>query len=177
WRKVAMRWRLAQLVAEQREQHRVLPLPVPVVRAPLDSLADEARPLRVRDCALVERVDLQLDPVEPELDEHVALEHARRLITGPAAAEARVDRKAPDLGDAVPLAHESEADCACALAVDLDHESPVGIRLPIRPLDLRDHLLALLDGPPEERPRVLAAHQLEEEVRIVGPRTPNCDAR
>src|SRR5260221_7520345 len=53
-------------------------------------LADEARPLGVRDRALVEPVDLELEPVVAEVEDQVALEQARCLVRDPPAALLRV---------------------------------------------------------------------------------------
>ena len=76
---------------------------MPQVRLPPEPLADEAGALGVRDGALVEGVDLELEPVEAELAEQVALEQPRRLVGEPAAAEVRVDREPAEPRDPVAL--------------------------------------------------------------------------
>src|SRR5665213_2434547 len=112
--------RILQLIAQQSEKHRVLPLPVLQIRLALDALAHVTGALRLRDRALVEAVDLQLDPVQVEVDEQMALELAHGLVADPAAAEARMDREPPRLRDPAALVDEAEADRACTLAAGLD---------------------------------------------------------
>src|SRR4051794_22085072 len=85
---------LVQLVLEQREQHGVHPFAVSQVRAPLHALAHVADTFGVCDRALVEAVDLQLDAVEIEVAQDVALERPRERVTEAATAKARVDGEA-----------------------------------------------------------------------------------
>jgi hypothetical protein len=61
-----MRRRL-QILLDQAEEHRVDPLAVLEVRAPLDALAHVTGVLGVRDRAFVEALELNLDAVEAEL--------------------------------------------------------------------------------------------------------------
>ena len=49
--------------------------------------------------ALVEAVDLELDPVEAELADQVVLEQARGVVGEPSAAEAWMDGDAADVCD------------------------------------------------------------------------------
>ena len=70
----------------------------------------------MRDRPFVEAVDLQLDPVEVELDEEVALEQPRDLVADPASAVARVDDEASRFGDPVRLVRTVEADAPGTLA-------------------------------------------------------------
>ena len=48
---------------------------------------------------LVEAVDLELEPVQAALEDQVSLQQAGGLVGEPAAAEARVDGEAADVGD------------------------------------------------------------------------------
>src|SRR6476619_5752959 len=98
----------------------------------------------MRDRPLVERVDLQLDPVETEIDEHVALERARRLVPDPPAATAGMDREAPDLRDPMTLVLDCEADRSDRLAVLLYDEPAIGGGLPLGACNLRKHVVARL---------------------------------
>src|SRR5262249_61706706 len=82
-----------EILAEVPEHHAVLPLTVSAVRTPLRSLLDEADALGVADRAVVEAVDLELQAVEPEIEQEVTLEDARRLLGEPLSAEARVERE------------------------------------------------------------------------------------
>ena len=66
--------RLVQVFANQPEENSVDPLPVAQVRLPLHAFANEAGALRVLDRALVEPVDLELEPVEVEVEQEMALE-------------------------------------------------------------------------------------------------------
>ena len=76
---------------------------MPQVRLPPEPLADEAGALGVRDGALVEAVDLELEAVEAELAEQVALEEPRSLVGEPAAAEVGVDREPAEPRDPAAL--------------------------------------------------------------------------
>src|SRR4051812_42064389 len=120
-RNSAMRERLVEVLTRQSEEHGVDPLAVLEIRAPLDALAHVAGPLGVRDRALVEAIDLQLDPVEAEVVEQKPLEQACRLDADPPFAEARMNREPPGRDDPVLLADALERDAAGAFAVDLDH--------------------------------------------------------
>src|SRR5437868_14810559 len=99
-----------QILTDETEQHCVLPGAVLEVRLPLHALAHVAAPLGLRDRALVEAVDLQLDAVQVEVDEQVTLEHARRLVGEAAAAVARMNREPSCLRDAMALVQQPEAD-------------------------------------------------------------------
>src|SRR5438067_6206586 len=112
-----MRRRLAQVLLHEREEHGVMPLAVPQVRLPLDALADVAHAPGVRDRALVERVDLELDTMEAEIDEQMTLEEPRRFVADAAAAKARLERETSGLGDPAPLVDAVEADRAGPPAV------------------------------------------------------------
>ena len=79
--------------------------------------------------ALVEAVDLELQPVEAEVDQEVALQQPRRVVADAAAAEVRVHGEPADVRDAGAAVDELEVDRAGALAVDLDHEEPERVGL------------------------------------------------
>src|SRR6266536_1353150 len=114
-----MRWRLRvlEILAQQREQHGVLPLARAQVRLALRALADEAGPLRVRDRSLVRDV---------------------------------------------------EPDRPRTLAVDLDHEPAVQLRLALGALDLGEHVLdRRRSAAAEIGPHLLGGDQVEQEVRVV----------
>ena len=78
--------RNVQFLGEQAEEDAVRPLAVPPVRAATDALADEPGPLGMADRALVEAVDLQLEPVVAEVTDEVQLEQACGLVRHPATA-------------------------------------------------------------------------------------------
>src|SRR5207302_9407855 len=94
---------VVQILAKQTEQDAVGPVAVPPVGPALHPLADEADSLGVPKCTLVQAVDLELEPVEPELVEQMKLEQSRRLVGQPAAAEVRVDGKAAQARDPASL--------------------------------------------------------------------------
>ena len=54
-----------EVLPDEREQHRILPLAVTQVRLALDAFADEPRALRVTDRALVEAVARELNRWKP----------------------------------------------------------------------------------------------------------------
>jgi hypothetical protein len=168
--------RLPQLFAKEPEQNRVLPLAVTQIRLPLDALLHVPDPLRVCDRALVEAVDLQLDPVEPEVDQEVPLELAGRLVAETTTSEAGREREAAGLGDSVPLVDAVEGDGAGALAVDLDDEPAERLGLVRRVLDLCEHRVGRVGcSTAEKRPRLLIEQQLAQEVGVVRPCPPQLD--
>ena len=89
--------------------------------------------LRVLDRALVEAVDLELQPVEVELEQQVALKEPRGLVGEPAATELGMDREPAEIRDAVALVGDVEAHQAgtppFAVLLDLDHEAAGLLRL------------------------------------------------
>src|SRR6267378_5126132 len=101
-----------QLLLQQRKEHGVLPFAVLQVRPSLRALAHVAAGLGMCERTLVEAVDLQLDAVEVEVDEQVALECACALDADPAAAEVGMDGEATRLCDAVALIDAVERDTA-----------------------------------------------------------------
>jgi len=59
----------------------------------LDTKTNESRAFRVADRALVEAVALELNAMEPEIDQQVALQLPRRLVGHAAPAKVRVHGK------------------------------------------------------------------------------------
>src|SRR5579859_3384898 len=155
---------LRELVLQHREEHRVLPLVVFQVRLPLHALAYVADAFGVRDRTLVEPVDLQLEPVEAELAEHMPLEQPRDLVADLAAAEARVHREPPALDDPVPLAHHPVRGAARRLAVDLGDEPAELLGSARREVDVVPDVVERVAGAAEERADVVATDQVEEKV-------------
>ena len=166
-----------QLFLQQREEHGVLPLAALQVRAPLHALADIAAALGMRERALVEAVDLQLDAMEAEIDEQMPLEEPRRVDADATSAKARVDREAAGLDDSVALVDAVECDAAGGLSVDLDHEPAERVGLALGALDLGDDVLArLARASTEKRPRLLVGDEVEQEVGVAGTRAAQLDA-
>ena len=66
--------RLGEILLDDRVEHAVDPAVVVAIRLSLDALADVAGSLGMADCALVEAVDLQLEPVEAALADQVVLQ-------------------------------------------------------------------------------------------------------
>src|SRR5437899_7111729 len=128
---------LGEVLRQQRVEHGVDPFAVLEVRLPLAALADEAGSLGMRTGALVEGVDLELEPVVAELLEQMTLEQSRRLVGQPTAAKARVDREPLEPGDPARLVRDVEAEHPGRLSVQLDHEAPEAGRLRARALGLR----------------------------------------
>src|SRR2546429_1523503 len=95
---VVRRWKQAgflrlEILAHQAVDHTVDPFVVAPVRLAAHAFAKEARTLGMLLRALVEAVDLELEPVEAEVEEQVALKELRRFIRQPAAAEVGVHRE------------------------------------------------------------------------------------
>ena len=151
--------------------------PVAEIGAALHALADEADPVVVGERPLVERVDLELEPVEPELDEQQPLELPRRVVCDSAAAEVRMHGETLQPRDPVRLVDDVEAESPRALAVDLDDEAAELLRLALRARHLLGQRRTVELGPgAEERTDVLAGDELREEVDVVGPGAPDGDA-
>jgi hypothetical protein len=76
-----------EVLGDDGEQHAVDPaVPMPV-RLALDALADEAGALGVPERALVEAVDLELQPVEAPLPDELVLEQPGGVVGEAAAPE------------------------------------------------------------------------------------------
>ena len=95
--------------------------------------------------ALVEAVDLELEPVVSELEQEL-LELARRPVRDAPAAKGRVDREAAEIRDPAAPVGDLEAHHAgrapFAVVEHLDHEAAVLLRLGLRALDLGEQLVA-----------------------------------
>ena len=104
----------------ERVEDAVHPAVAAAVRLPLDALADPAGALRVPLRPLVEAVDLELDPVEAELADQVALQQAGGVVGEPAAAEARMHGDAAGVGDPAAAVLALPRHRAGALAAVLD---------------------------------------------------------
>src|SRR5688500_15791616 len=115
-----------QVLADEPEEHAVDPLAVAPVRLALDAFPKEARAFRVLDGALVETIDLELEPVVVEVEQEVALEESRRLVRKPAPPEVRMHRQAAQVRDPAALVRDVEAHhpgpAPLAVLFDLDHE-------------------------------------------------------
>src|SRR5437588_3383582 len=122
-----------EILPQQPVENAVDPVAVPPVRPPPDALAHEADPLRVVHRALVEAVDLELEPVVVEVEEEVSVEHPRGLVRDSPAAEARMDGEPAEMCDPAPAVLHLELHASGELppraVVDLDHEPPVVVRL------------------------------------------------
>ena len=92
--------------------------------------------------ALVEPVDLELEPVQAEVEQQVALKELRRLVGKTAAAKIRMNREISEVRNPRAAVNELEAHRAGASPVgvllDLDHEAAECVWLPLRTLDLQD---------------------------------------
>ena len=114
--------------------------------------------------------------MEPELEDQVPLEQARRVVGEPAAAEVGVDRERAEVRDPVALARELVPHGARALPVDADDEPAEPLRLRPRPLDLRGDVLARSRPVrAQEGLDVRMRGELDEEVDIVGIGPPQLD--
>src|SRR5690349_12589997 len=172
-RNSAMPWRLVEVLLRERVEHRVDPLAVLQVRTTLHALAHVAGALGMRDRALVEGVDLQLDAMEAQLAQQEALEQLRRLDADPPLAESGMHGEAAGGRDPVLLAHPLEGDAAGALAVDLDHEPP---ELLGRTREVGECGAARVGhAVAEEAPRVVVVDELDEEVDVVSRRAAERD--
>jgi hypothetical protein len=95
--------------------------------------------------ALVEAVDLELQPVEAEVADQVALERASGDVRDPVSTEVGVDGEPAEVGDPAADVGALEAHRPGALAVDLDDEDAERLRLSLRALDLRADLVVVGD--------------------------------
>ena len=158
-----------EVLPDDPVQDSVGPAAVPAVGLPPHALADEARSLGVPNGALVEAVDLELQSMEAELEEQVALEEPRRLVREPLPPELRVDREPAELSDATAAVRGLELHRPRGLAVRLDHEQPVVGRLSLRALDLReDGVVIHRPQGGEVRLHLLVGQELDEEIGVRG---------
>jgi len=141
------------------------------VGATARAFPDEAGSLGMALCAFVEPVDLELKPVEAEVEEQVALEQSRRFVGEPPAAEIGMYRKIREVRDPRAAVRDLEAQRAggmpVSLPLDLDQEAAELIGLVLRALDLRKQPFTVTrpnDG--EVRLHVLVGRQFENEVDV-----------
>src|SRR6266508_2294387 len=166
-----------QIFAQEAEQHAVYPLVVPPVGLALDSLAHESGPLGVLNRALIEAIDLELQPVIAEVEEEVALKDPRSVVGKAPPAKGRMDGEPAEVRDPAAAVREVETHDArsapLAVLFDLDHESPALLWLFARALDLLEHRIPLTraDGC-EVRIDVVVRRKLEQEVDVVRGRAP-----
>src|SRR5919197_1480043 len=120
-----------EILADDAVDHTVDPLVVAPVRLAAHSFANEPGPLGVALRALVEAVDLELQPVVAEVVDQVPLEEARRLVGEAPAAEVGMHRERAEVGDPASAVRDLEAHQARALPVELDHEAAELLRLPL----------------------------------------------
>src|SRR6185436_15931573 len=157
--------RRVEILLDDRVERPVDPAVPLTVRLSLDALEDVARSLRVALGALVEAVDLELEPVEAALADQVVLQEPRCLVGEPAAAEVGVDRDAAQVRDAAARVRLLPEHRACPLAVELDYEHAtlLGIALEL----LQDPVPLIAAAGREERANGLVGIKSREEVQIL----------
>ncbi len=120
---------------------------------------------------LVEAVDLELQPVETEVADQVALECASGDVGHMLPTEVGVDRESSEVGDPAPDVRALEAHRSGGRAVDLDHEDAERVRLDLRALHFRtDLVVAPRPDRGEIRLDLLVGHEVDEEVHVFLPR-------
>src|SRR5256884_1521678 len=124
---VVRRWKQAgflrlEILAHQAVDHTVDPFVVAPVRLAAHAFAKEARTLGMLLRALVETVDLELETVEAEVEEQVALEELRRFVRQPAAAEVGVHRERAEVRNPAAAVPEPESHQTGAPGVAPGHE-------------------------------------------------------
>ena len=125
------------------------------------------------DRTLVEAVALELEPVIAEFDQQVPLQLPRRLVGDAAAAKVRMHGEPAEIGDAMQVASLLEPHHTGALAVHLDDQTAVPLRLAFGTLDLGPNALVIeCAAAAEERLRVVIRQQLDQPVDVVRPRAP-----
>src|SRR6185312_9956720 len=132
---------IGEILRDDRVEDGVDPVAVPEVRLALPPLAHEAGALGMRAGALVEGVDLELEPVVPELLEQKLLEEPSGLVREPATPEAWMHGEVLEAGDPIRLVRDVIAERSGPLAIQPDHEPAEGVRLGERALDLLEDLL------------------------------------
>ena len=155
---------VVQVLRDERVEHAVDPAVAARVRLPLHAFADEPRALRVPLRALVEAVDLQLDPMEAELADQVVLQQAGGVVGEPAAAEAGMHGEPAHVRDPAAAVAELPAHRAGGLAVELDDEETAALRL-LGDL-LGDPVPVVGAGSGEEGAHVLVGVELDQELEV-----------
>ena len=163
-----------EILGDEPVQDAVDPLVVAPVGLAANTLAREAGALGVAHRALIEGVDLELDAMEAQLVQKMALELPRGLVRDPPAPEVGVDREPAQVCDPAAPVRPLEAHRPCAFAAHLDDEHPERVRLRGRPLDLaQDRFAILRPHRGEERLDLVVREELDEEVDVVQARTSN----
>ncbi len=166
-----------EVLRDEPEQHAVDPLVVAPVRLAPHALADPPGALGVPERALVEPVDLHLDPMEAEVAEEVTLDRPSGLDADALPPEARVDREPADRGDPRAPVHALPGRRPRRFPVDLDDEHPERLGLALGPLDLLgDRLLGEGAHGREEGRDVLAPQQTDEVRHVRARRAAERDA-
>src|SRR5262249_51922797 len=160
--------RNVELVRDEPEENGVRPAAVPPVRTAAHAFADRACAFRVRNRALVEPVDLQLETVEAEVAHEMQLELTRGFVGEPATAKGRMDGEPFEMRYARTAIRELEPHRAGTLAVVLDHEPAEVVWLAPRALHVGlDGSTVLRGDRADERLDVGVQGELEEEVHVL----------
>ena len=154
-----------EILLDDRVEHPVDPAVALAVRLSLDALADVAGSLGVALGALVEAVDLELDPVEAALADQVVLQEACGVVGEPAAAEVGMDRDAADVRDPAADVRPLPEHRAGAVAVQLDDEQAALLGIALELLGDPVPLVAAAGG--QERADGLVGVEVGEEVEVV----------
>src|SRR5690349_2145547 len=113
---------------QESKHDTVRPLAVPEIRLPFNSFTHKAHALRVANGTVVEPVALQLEAVEAEVVQEVALKLARSLVGDALPAKVRVGGEAAEVRDPAAPVRDVERHRACALPPSavrhVDHEPP-----------------------------------------------------
>src|SRR5581483_5755647 len=113
---------ILEILGHEPVEDAVDPTAVASVRLPAHPFPDEADALGEALRALVEAVDLELEPVVAEHAEQLVAQEPRRLGGDASAAVTRVDGEAGELRDPAASVHGRELDNADALTGALDDE-------------------------------------------------------
>src|SRR6185312_1632166 len=159
---------LGEVLPQEREHDRVDPITVPDVGLALHALPHEARTLGVGQRPLVEGVDLELEAVVTEVQEHVPLELTCRFVGDAAPSKGRLDRETLEPRDLRAAVRDLEAHRPRSLAVGLDHEAAEVLRLGIGALDLAEQALAIeRSTTAEEGLDIVVVDESVQEVDVV----------
>src|ERR1700675_4529249 len=165
-----------EIISHQPVQGGVCALTVSPIGLATPSFQGEADTFGVPLRALVELVDPELKPVEPEVRNEMALQLARRLIGHALTAVVRMDCQTLEVRDPRTAVLHLEAHHARASAVDLDHEATVRRGIVLRSFDLgRDRIVVESRSAAEEGLPVFAITELDGEAERVEPRSPPGD--
>ena len=117
--------------------------------------------------ALVEAVDLELEPVEAELEDQEALEEARGLVGDPAPAEPRVDREPAETRDPASFVRSLPGAHARRLTVDFDQHHAARAGLFLEALEIGEDVCAVV-APGRRQPGAYVAVgvELDDEVEV-----------